>query len=155
MDIVMRNAAAESVDDIRPDARPIEAMEADRFIHVRRPDGFVTTRQRRIRMVKFVHPTDANKLCTALKDMGPPTGEPDIFIPCDGEVEMAHVHELLDSAAERRRERVRLAALLLPERTAFFRKSLLEIGLEGIARKQGISTFGPGGFTQRESPNGN
>lgn len=151
MEVMVRSATPESLADVKPDAKPISVFEGDRFIPVRHENGGVTPVERRVRVATLVHPTDANKRITVLKVMGPPTGEQGVFIPCDGEVEMAHVHELLDAAIERRRTRAAARALLLPEKNASFQAAIREAGEDGVLRLKGHSTFGPGGQTTRES----
>lgn len=117
---------------------------------VARPDGRMMPGRRRVRIVELVS-EDQNSTYRVGRDMGPPTGEDDVFIPCEGIVEMAHVHELLDGAVLRRRERARLRALYLPERQDQLRRQLLDFALDAVEQKRGRSSFGYGGSKQRES----
>lgn len=122
---------------------PYEACEKD----FREPN---TGRSRRLRLVRIIS-HDQNSLKTLVEDLGPPTGEDGVYIPCQGANDMAHVHELLDQAKRNRAERKKLRAELLPTRHEMIRLGLLNYAEQAMAWKAGRSTFGPYQNTERTS----
>lgn len=107
-----------------------------------------TGRARRLRIVRIITP-DQNDLKSLIEDLGPPTGEDGVYVPCQGANDMAHVHELLDQAIRNRAERKRARVLLLPQRHEAIRLGLLNYAEQAILEKAARSTFGPFQCTER------
>lgn len=105
---------------------------------------------RRLRMIRIVA-HDQNSLKTLIEDLGPATGEDGVYVPCDGVVEMAHVHELLDQAIRNRVLRKKERAERLPLLHEKMRLGLIQTAEEGMLRQRGASTFGPYQNTERAS----
>ena len=103
---------------------------------------------RRLRLVRIISP-DQNSLKTLVEDLGPPTGEDGVYIPCQGANDMAHVHELLDQALRNRKARKAQRALLLPERHKQLQRWLINYAEQAILEKAGRSTFGSYQRTER------
>jgi hypothetical protein len=122
---------------------PMEACEKD-FRDI------TTGRSRRLRMVRIKN-HDLNSTRVLVEDLGPPTGEPGVYVPCEGAVEMAHLHELLDQAVRNRAAWKKRQAELLPKRHEIIRLQLLDYAYQAIEWKAGRSTFGPYQNTERTS----
>jgi len=122
---------------------PYDACEND----FREPS---TGRERRLRMVRIVS-EDQNQLHTLIEDLGPPTGEEGVYIPCQGANEMAHVHELLDQAIRDRTARKITREAHRLETHERFRQHLLNEAERQMAQKVGRSVFGPLMKVERQS----
>jgi len=101
-----------------------------------------TGRERRLRMVRVVS-HDQNDLIMLIDDLGPPTGEDGVYIPCQGANEMVYVYELLDQAKRDRAERKAAQQFRLATRHEQFRLGLLNEAERQMAAKVGRSVFGP------------
>ncbi len=108
----------------------------------------VTGRARRLRIVRVVA-EDQNSLKYLIEDLGPPTGEDGVFIPCEGANEMRLVHELLDQAKRNREERRARRLLELPGKQALMRARFLSYAEQMILAKAGASVSGPYQSTER------
>jgi hypothetical protein len=115
--------------EIAPDTLIHDATEGD-FLNP------LTGRIRRMRFVRIVA-RDQNRLYTVQRDMGPATGEDGVLIPGDETVEMAHVHDLLDTAMENRRRRAAKRKLWLPERHKELQGQLVRAAEMAIASRKG------------------
>lgn len=105
-------------------------------------------KSRRLRIVRIVTP-DQNNLTPLIEDLGPPTGEDGVYIPCQGANDMAHVHELLDQALRNRKARKAAKLIRLPERHEAIRLGLLNYAEQAILEKAARSSFGPFQCTER------
>lgn len=141
MDTAVTHGTPQHPTELPKGFKPHDACERD----WRHP---LTGASRRLRMIRIVA-HDQNSLKTLVEDLGPATGEDGVYIPCDGVVEMAHVHEMLDQAIRNRARRRVERAERLPLLHEQFRIGLLNEAEEGILRKIGASTFGPYQTTER------
>lgn len=114
---------------------PFDATERD----FREP---TTGRERRLRMVRVVS-HDQNSLIMLIDDLGPPTGEEGVYIPCHGANEMVYVYELLEQAKRDRASRKAAQRLRQATFHEKVRLGLLEEAEMGTARNAARSAFGP------------
>lgn len=124
--------------DLPKGYKPISAMEGDIVV----PRGPLMGRRMRARMVQVVT-LDQNHKQTLIELLGPPTNEDTVFVPCDGVVEMAQVHELIDYAKSRMAERAELRARRLKTNQELWREELLERYEQQMAINARRSVFGP------------
>lgn len=133
--------------DLPAGYKPYEVAEGDGLVDKITPKGAVVYK-RRVRRLQAV---SGDRLVTYIQDMGPPTGEDELLIPCGEEVEMAHIHDILDAAVEKRRVRAIRRALEAPVKTAEWQDAVRRYGEEMVAQKAGRSTIGPYQRVQRVS----
>ena len=145
-DTAVTHGIPEHPTDLPPGYVPFDACEGD--FEAMSPQGRVVAR--RLRMIR-IKAEDGNHLNTLVEDLGPATEEDSVYIPCEGAVEMAHVHELLDQAIRNRKKRSEFLAQILPTRHEMIRLGLLEYAQKAILAKAGTSTFGQYQRTERTS----
>lgn len=146
--ILQRDPAFE--EDLARDFRPIEVREKNYLCTLVTESGVRTTYNRRQRRIRFAA-KDGNSVREIVNDLGPATSEQGYFLPCDGEVEMAHVVELFEWS---KRETIRRAAIAdaeRPKRAERWLKLLADSSDEAGRRINNVSAFGPGYTKQRGS----
>ena len=127
--------------ELPPGYIPYDACEKDFTVPA-------TGQARRLRIVRVIA-HDQNSLKHLIEDLGPPTGEDGVYIPCEGANEMRLVHELLDQAKLNRKERSARRLLELPGKHEKMRLGLINYAEQMMLAKAGISTFGPLQSTER------
>ena len=150
VEIMVRAATPENWEEFDRDFRPVDVSECDRTIRKVGEDGRVRLLQMRVREVRVIS-ADQNSIKTLVWELGPATGEAVITIPCDQAVDVAQAHDLLQAHMEQWYPMyVARRAAAQEDRQQRFVRALIQEADEQTKRKLGLSTFGPGGFKQRE-----
>jgi len=152
--IQTRKAMPTELDELWRDFRPLTVSEKDVTVGPRLgKDMLLRVEQIRVVEVVFVDPEDANQVRKICFELGPATGEDAITIPCEGAVDMAQVRDVwMAQKQERIPQHMRERALRQEDRDRRFYEGLVREADEQTKRKLGMSTFGPGGSTQRSTP---
>lgn len=151
VELNFRKAEPQDWDELARDFKPVDVSERDRTVQQPGPDGRVRILQRRVREVRFVT-GDQNSIKTMVWDIGPATGDDAITIPCGGATDMAQVHDAFDKHLndwypfylQRRRA-------MQADRDKRFYEAIIREADERTKKALGLSTYGPGGFTQRST----
>lgn len=139
MEQTTARAASDAVlDELKRDARPLEVREGDAMVQ-----------GRRVRLLVVVMVSkDQNTTHKLVKVLGPATGEASLIIPCGEGVELAQIHDILQTVKERRKARAIETLQRLPERQELMDAKLIAVAEWEMARRRG-SSHGPGGnFTR-------
>lgn len=140
----------EEWDELFRDFKPLTVSERDVTQREVGSDLLLRIVQIRVREVVFVDPDDANRVKRIAFKLGPATGVDHITIPCDGAVDMAQVMDIFEHHLnERLPQHLAERAARQEDRDRRFYEGLVREADEQTKRKLGLSTFGPGGSTQR------
>lgn len=148
--IATRKADPQEWEELFRSFKPLTVSERDVTKREIGDDLLLRIVQIRVREVAFVDPDDANAIKRIAFKLGPATGGDAITIPCAQAVDMAQVMDIFESyMAERMPQHLAERAARQDDRDKRFFEGLVREADEQTKRKLGLSTFGPGGSTQR------
>lgn len=147
--IITRRADPETWEEIERDFKPIDVSERDRAMKSVGNDGLIRIEQVRVREVRVIA-ADQNSIKTLCWRIGAATGEDAITVPCEGATDMAQVHDIFQKHVEETYPQyLAQRAARKPDRDHRFMEGIIQRADENVKRALGLSTYGPGGFTQR------
>lgn len=150
VEILTRRAMPDFFEELPRGFKPLCVEERDMPRVIAGEDGRVRMKHRRTRVVVYLTPDQ--EPAAKPYDMGPANGRGGLSIPCSEVTEVAQVWEIFDWWTRVEEERAEREKWVKPQRTKAFLEGIADEADDRTKRALGLSTFGPGGKLQRESP---